>query len=192
MRRDPHRKRRIVHAAAELFAAQGYHGVGMSQLEKAVDLQRGALYHHIGNKEALLYEIAVSPLQEMVRLASEIAARIDDPEERFRELARAILVNVADNRHEWTVHYRDFGSLTGERLETVLALRGEYEQIWRDTLRAGIERGRFVAPDVDLTTRGILGMFNHTWLWLEPDGAVDPREIADRYCDLFLTGIRAG
>jgi hypothetical protein len=74
----------------------------------------------------------------------------------------------------------------------VLGLRREYEDIWRDTLRSGIDRGRFAPTDVDVATRGILGMFNHAWLWLQPDGRVDPRDIADHYCDMFLAGIRAG
>ena len=53
---QPKSKERIIKAAAELFADRGYHAVGMTDLQKAVNLGRGSLYHHFSSKEELLFD----------------------------------------------------------------------------------------------------------------------------------------
>ena len=50
-------KERIIKAAAELFADRGYHAVGMTDLQQAVNLGRGSLCQHINSKEELLFDI---------------------------------------------------------------------------------------------------------------------------------------
>lgn len=162
----------------------------MSQLEKAVGLQRGALYHHIGNKEALLYEISVSQLRVMVETAERLSAAVSDEEERIRALARAILRNIAEHRLEWTVHYRDFNALTGERLRDVLDLRAQYERAWLDTFRAGTAKGLFQPMGDEVAFKGILGMFNYSYVWIDQSGRVSTDTIADMFCDIILSGIR--
>lgn len=181
---------RILHAAAELFAEHGYHGTGIAQLEQAVGLRRGALYHHIGSKEALLFEISTSQLRLMVDAALEIEETVPDPEERFRVLARTLLENVADHLLEWTVHYRDFTSLTGAWKETVLELRRNYELVWWRTLTAGVDTGQFLPVPQAVALKGILGMFTYSYVWLSRDGELTPTEVADVFCDTFLNGIK--
>ena len=48
---------RILDAATELFAAQGFHGTSVAEISARADIKTGALYHHIKSKEELLWEI---------------------------------------------------------------------------------------------------------------------------------------
>jgi AcrR family transcriptional regulator len=191
MLRESAQTPRILRAAAELFAEYGYHGVGVAQLEKAVGIQRGALYHHIGNKEALLYEISTSQLVVMAETAERIEREVADPEQRIRTLARAVMENIAAHRLEWTVHYRDFSALTGERLSHALDLRARYERVWTAALQSGVETGSFLPLADTVAAKGILGMFNYSYIWMDSEGRLSPHTIADLFCDVFLTGIRA-
>ncbi|MFF3612089.1 TetR/AcrR family transcriptional regulator [Streptomyces sp. NPDC002580] len=171
-----------------MFAEHGHHGTGMAQLGAAVGLQRGGLYHRIGNKEALLFEIGASQLRVMVEIALDIEKRVEDPEERFREPARTLMEDIADHVLERTVHYRDFTALTGPLMESVLDLRKQCGQVWPRTLDAAIDAGHFRPMPESVALKGILGMFNHSYVWLKKDAGLLPREIADLFRDTFLTG----
>jgi AcrR family transcriptional regulator len=53
--RATHKK--ILMAAAELFARQGYHKTTITDIAQAVNLTSGAVFHHFQSKEALLEEV---------------------------------------------------------------------------------------------------------------------------------------
>ncbi|MDT2008556.1 TetR/AcrR family transcriptional regulator [Rhodococcus opacus] len=181
---------RVLRVAAELFAKSGYHGTGIADLGTAVGLGRGALYHYIGSKEAILYEISSRQLAQMNTVADELALSEADPEKRLRGLARALMRNIADHRAEWTVFFREYHALTDERRDRIIAERERYESHWRNALEQGIRDGRFHALP-RLMVKGLLGMFNYSYLWITPTGAETPEEIADEFLDAVFTGMRA-
>jgi AcrR family transcriptional regulator len=182
-------RERVVAVAAELFARHGYHGTGIAELAKAVGLGRGALYHYIESKEALLYTISRTQVDRMNGHAEAALRAGHPPEELLREMARGLLRNITDHRAEWAVFFRDYSALTGERRDHVIAARERYEGYWRQALDRGVEAG-VLRPTPELLVKGILGMLNYTYLWFEPDGPLTPEELADSYLDTLLQGIR--
>lgn len=181
-------KERILRVAAELFARKGYHATGMAELGEAIGLGRGALYYHIGSKEGLLYEISVRHVEQMVSYGEELLTSRLTPEERFRRLSRQLMRTIADNLPELTVFFREVHSLSGQRNERLLALRDRFEDIWLQILQEGVEQGRFQIAD-PLAVKGILGLHNYSYLWLDPKGALAPEQIADRFSDMILHGL---
>src|ERR1700749_4152302 len=64
----------IVDTSAHVFARQGYHATGISELCVANDLGKGALYHYIGSKEELLAAIQDRGMDEGMLGAQRLAA----------------------------------------------------------------------------------------------------------------------
>src|SRR4051812_50166776 len=60
------RRKAIVDMSARLFARQGYHATGITELCAANDLGKGALYHYIGSKEELLVAIHDRVMDEVM------------------------------------------------------------------------------------------------------------------------------
>ncbi|MGC0366478.1 AcrR family transcriptional regulator [Rhodococcus sp. 27YEA15] len=180
----------ILRTAAELFAESGYHGTGITELCEAVGYGRGTLYHYIGNKETILYEISSRQLAQMNEVADGLALSVSGPEGRLRGLGAALLRNIAEHRAEWTVFFREFHALTGERRDKVVAARERYEAHWRHALDQGVRDGQFhgLPP---LTVKGILGMFNYSYLWLTVDGERSPEQISDDFLDVLVFGMTA-
>lgn len=181
-------KRRIVKAAAELFAERGYHNTGIELVSRRVNLGRGALYYHIKSKEDLLFEILWQPAQELAAAARRRREMDLSPDEELRQFARDLMRSIADNLAEWTVFFREFAGLSGERFDEVLGLRADFERVLLEILAEGQESGLFRTVD-PLLAKGILGMFNYSFLWIRPDGSKTPEEIADRFCDALLEGV---
>ena len=181
---------RILRISAELFAKNGYHATGVAALSDAVKLGRGALYHYIGSKEALLYEICKTQVDAMNTHAQGVMIADYSAEALLGEMARGLLRNIADHRNEWGVFFRDYSALTGDRRDEVFAARERYESYWRQALDRGVKAG-VLRHTPELLVKGILGMLNYTYLWFEPDGKVSPEELADFFMDILFQGIRA-
>jgi AcrR family transcriptional regulator len=183
-------KTRIVQTAAVLFARRGYDATGVAEIGEAVGLGRGALYHHIESKEALLYEICVLHVRDLVGFAENLLALDLPPEMKFRRLSRQLMRVISHNLDELTVFFHDFRALSAERAENIAGLRQRFEDAWLTILEKGAEDGTFrqVNP---ILVKGILGMHNYSYLWLTQDGALEPEEIADVFCDALLRSIAA-
>ena len=181
-------RQRILEIAAQLFAKNGYHATGVAELGKAVSLGRGGLYYHIGSKEKLLEEISIRHVVEMVRTGEDVLASDASPPEKFRTLSRALMRTIAENLPEVTVFFREVNSLTGESREHVMGLRARFEEIWVELLREGVEESVFRTAD-PLVAKALLGLHNYSYVWLDPNGRLDPEDIADIFCDLLLRGL---
>jgi AcrR family transcriptional regulator len=179
---------RIRREAALLWAKRGYHATGIAELCSATGLGKGGLYHYIGSKENLLYEISIRSVTRLSEGAEGIVARDIPIRHKLRLMSRLLMRNIADDRPEWTVFFREVYTLRGKQRAQVLARRERYEQLWSHLIEEGHRTGELNATN-PLVVKGILGMHNYSWLWLRPAGPMKPEEIADAFCDVLLGGL---
>ena len=185
------RRQEIVDTAAHVFAQQGYHATGLTELCAATGLGKGALYHYIGSKEELLAGIHDRVMDEVMAGADRVAATGGSPSAQLGMLGDELLdVIHRYPDHVW-VFLHEFPALTGERAEKFRVRRREYERRVEKILRAGIKAGEFRAVDVRLTALAWLGMHNYTYLWLRQGGRLTARDVAKPFADLFVRGIAA-
>ena len=181
-------KNDILRIAAELFARNGYHATGITELSNAVQLGRGALYYHIGSKEAVLFEISKRQVTRLIEEAQRVVSSAESPAEKLRILARDLMENIAGHRSEWTVFFREYAGLTGAYRSEIMTARETYEEIWHSVLRDGADKGIFKQFSPVLV-KGVLGMYNYSYLWINPDGTYPPAEIADQFSEVILNGL---
>jgi len=187
-RRD--QKSRIRREAARLFAKHGYAGTGVEQISRAVGLGRGALYHHIGSKDRLLFDIITLPVLDAVEQGERLVAEPLDAEQKLRRLSRLVMLTIAARLPEWTVFFRDIGALRQPLRGEALAARDAFERIWAGVIDQGVAEGVFRKLD-PIAVKGMLGMHNYAHVWIRPRGRLTPEQIADAFCDVLLAGIRA-
>ena len=187
---DGSQRARIVKEAARLFAERGYHAVGMTELQNAVQLGRGALYHHIRSKDDLLYDIAREYITDLNEFADAAANEID-PRERVCILGRHLISMIASHQAELTVCFREVQSLTDVRRAEVMALHTRYERVWKNAFIAGAEQGLF-RPYDPVVLKGVLGMYFYSYLWIRPDGALSVELISERFNEMALRMLAVG
>src|SRR3954470_15341767 len=162
-RRSPNwqvRRQSIVDTSARVFARQGYHATGITELCVANDLGKGALYHYIGSKEKLLAAIHDRVMDEVMAGADRVAEAGGSPSKQLAMLGEELLdVIHRYPDHVW-VFLHEFPALTGERAAKFRARRQDYERSVERVLRAGVESGDFRDIDPWLTARAWLGMHN--------------------------------
>ena len=185
------RRQAIVDTSAPLFARNGYHATGITELCEANDLGKGALYHYIGSKEELLAAIHDRVIDEVMLGADRVAEAGGTPSAQLEMLGEELLdVIHRYPDHVW-VFLHEFPALTGERAARFRERRRGYEQRVEAVFQAGVESGEFRELDPWLTTRAWLGMHNYTYLWLKPGGTLSARDVAKPFAEIFMRGIVA-
>jgi AcrR family transcriptional regulator len=186
------RRQAIIDTSAGVFARQGYHATGITELCAANDLGKGALYHYIGSKEELLAAIHDRVMDEVMVGADRVAAVGGTPSQQLARLGDELLdVIHRYPDHVW-VFLHEFPALTGERAEQFRVRRRAYERRVEGVLRAGVESGEFRPVDPWLTSLAWLGMHNYTYLWLKAEGPLTARDVAQPFADIFMRGIAGG
>ena len=98
-RRTPLRDTRedVFNAAAELFSARGFDGVGVEDIAHAARLNKAMIYYHFADKLALYREVVRDMLRSFGLLVAEIADRPVPADERIAAFI-AGMVQMASDR----------------------------------------------------------------------------------------------
>ncbi|WP_290579820.1 TetR/AcrR family transcriptional regulator [Aeromicrobium sp.] len=132
------RRQQIVEVAAGLFAVQGFHGVSMHEIGRAVGTSGPALYKHFTSKEALLgtmlVDISELLLAEGLRRAEAAAA--DGPRAELLALVRWHVEFALTRPALISVQFRDLESLGQDDRRTVRRLQRQYVELWVRVVRA--------------------------------------------------------
>jgi len=179
---------RIVRVSADLFARQGYHGTGLTELLAATGLGRGGFYHHIASKDDLLLEIMLEPISRALHTAEAISASPHPAEEKLSALGRELGASMGQDLSAWTVFLREYSALREEDKAQVLALRRTYLDHWRATLTEGMASGAF--REIDLSfVESVFGLFIYTFVW--DDKGASSTQLTDAVMSVLLHGVRS-
>jgi len=188
------RRSDIVAAAMALFSEKGYHSTSMRDIADRLGLQAGSLYVHIRSKEDVLFEIVDEAADRFAaaleQARAEAAARRGGPEAALRLAVRNHLQVVADHLDTATVFFHEWKFLDPDRRARILAKRDAYEAAFRDLVAGGIEAGAFRPVDPRLAALAVLSLCNWFYQWYSPAGRLSAGEVADRFVDLLLDGLR--
>lgn len=112
-RQKQDRQRRILQAAALLFARGGYPETSMEDIAARADLATGTVYNYFDSKAELLAAVVAQQTQEVVAMAERIVAQPGlDVDATFAELTDLYLDLIA--RHERSVWREVIGAAYAE------------------------------------------------------------------------------
>ncbi|RMC30993.1 TetR/AcrR family transcriptional regulator [Paracoccus alkanivorans] len=175
--------------ALRLFARQGYAAVSMRQIASAVGVQAGALYAYTPDKQALLFDLLESHMQNL------LAAWRDDPAasplRRLENFVRFHIDFSLDHSDSVFLSYMELRNLTSENHARIAELRGRYEATLEHILRDGIEAGVMSVDDPKLATMALIAMLTGVTNWYREGGRLDRQRIGDIYWGLARGAVGA-
>jgi AcrR family transcriptional regulator len=152
------RRELLLEAAADLFAARGFHAVGIDDIGTAAGISGPGVYRHFASKQALLESLCDRTMDRMLALAHGT----DDLE----TLVDLHVTLVVEERALIGVWARELPALTDEVRRSLRRRMRDYEAIWRDAaapLRPDLDR-----DELALTVGSALAMLNTTSLIESP------------------------
>jgi AcrR family transcriptional regulator len=181
---------RVLDAAVELFAQQGYDGTSVSQVITRAGVAKGGFYHHFASKEALLYEVYGDLIGRQLEGMDAILKQDLPPAETLRALIHDLVSSTAASAGPALVFWREMNRLGDERTAQYRRARRRYHDTVRRLIREAQATGRFAAvAGADTVTFTIFGFVNELPLWYKPTGRKRPAQLADELADLVLAAL---
>lgn len=184
------RREQIRSAAERLFREKGYLATSVRDIGKAVGVQGASLYHHIGGKEDLLWEIACQAADEFFSALQPIVSAEATTALKLRRAIVAHVGVIARNLDSAAVYFNEWRHFEPERRAAYTRRRDEYEGLFRALLAQGQREGFFHIPDEKFAARFVLSALNWTHQWYRPDGPMSADEIGGALADMVLSGLQ--
>jgi len=179
----------ILKSAAAAFRRLGYHGATVEQIAAALHMKKGNLYYYFRNKEDILFACHQYSLDRLHELLDEVEQSGLTPDEKLRRLIGAFVHIVLDELHG-TALFLDLEALSPAHLKTVIVRRDRFDRAVRQVLEEGMGSRAFARSDPKLLAFAILGAVNWIPRWFDPEGPATSQEIADRFADYLIAGLR--
>ena len=188
---DPKARTRvqILRSAAAAFGRLGYHGATVEQIAAALHMKKGNLYYYFRNKEDILFACHQYSLDRLHELLEETERSGLPPEDKLRRLIVSFVQTILDELHG-TALFLDLEALSPSHLKKVILRRDRFDRGIRGVLEEGMASGVFTRSDPKLLTFAILGAVNWIPRWFDPRGSASSQEIADRFADYLIAGLR--
>ena len=134
--------RRILDAAAAIFAEVGFAGARVDEIAKRADINKALIYYHVGGKETLYERVIRDVLEDTAEQAAETIKDAHSPEERLRGYIRNITNFMNRHPHIAPILLREFASdwqhLPPVAFRTFQRLIGMLTEILRDGEAQGV------------------------------------------------------
>ena len=147
------------------------------------------IYHYVSGKDELLYLIQGRCFSAVLAGAQVAVAGGHSPADRLERFIRHHVSFFASHMSEMKVLSHEANSLSGARLADINTLKRRYVELLR-TLVADLDTGA-QGGDPQIAAYALFGMMNWIYNWYHPDGPTSPDALADRFAQIFLTGVSA-
>jgi AcrR family transcriptional regulator len=184
--------REICRVAARVFYEKGYEGASMQDVAQAVGLTKAGLYHHVGSKDRLLFEIMNYGMDILDETVLQKVKDISDPREKLRQTIIGHINLVVRARDlEITVILHENRSLTGPLRKQINARKRAYiENLENLIAQVQAQAGGKPAISPHLAAFVALGMINWLYQWYNPEGPIKLEELTQAYVDFFFRGMQ--
>jgi AcrR family transcriptional regulator len=191
-RRIARRRGRILAAAAQVFAQQGYAGATTRQIAEAADLAEGTLYNYFGGKREILLAIARESETPMVRALQELGG-LEGREAMVALFEKAL--DISEAQLPFTQTLVSEAWVDDDILQEFVVVRlRQIHQLLAALIAAQVEAGVFRPVDPGLGAQLVMGMFGGLILPALRGVAPLPshqerRTIAEKVVGVLLEGV---
>jgi AcrR family transcriptional regulator len=182
----------IVHAAELLFSERGYTSTSMRDIADAVGIKAGSLYAHIDTKQDLLFGIIDEASDRFLEGIEDIVHSPGPAPQRLAEAMRRHLLLIAEQLDGAKVFFHEWRSLSEEQRAPVLDKRRRYERYFVDLIEEGMRDGDFATTDSKLAATALMSLLNWSYTWLDPEGPLEPEQVAEFFADFAIRGLSKG
>ena len=187
---DGERYRTILETAARLICERGYEGTSMQEIAAACRMTKAGLYHHVQNKEQLLFDIMSYGMDAFEQQVLDKVRGMPDPVERLRECMRLNIHLVTGGcSKEVIIILHEHATLTGEARAFIDSRKKAYVRFLEDSFSEAVRMGRIRTVQPTVAAFSFLGMVLWIYKWFQPDGRLSAEQVSNEMVELLFAGL---
>ena len=175
-------------AAATLYAEHGFLGASMAQIAAACGASKALIYHYYDSKEDILFDVADSHVQALVRGCAEVMANELSAVDKVRLVARTLLRLYRGAEANQKVLLNELNRLPDARRDEVIAHQRQLIAMVDELVVALRPELVTDAPSRRVLVMMFFGMLNWTHTWFRPDGPRTAEQVARTAADMLIAG----
>jgi len=183
----------ILRAATRVFAENGYFNSKVADVARQAGVADGTVYLYFKSKEEILRSIFDRNTTEAINEGREELAKIGDPREKLRRIARHHLERLGADRDLAVVFQVELRGTTKFMQEFSAAGLAEYlgliREVFEEGQAAGVFRKELKAKLVAKVLFGALDEMATNWILSRRRYKLAP--MADEVLDIFINGVSA-
>ena len=162
----------------------------MRQIAAEVGVQAGALYLYTPDKEALLFDLLRTHMDELITAFDREPVPVDPPA-ALEHFVRFHLAQNLDHPQAVFLSYMELRNLGPQNFSVIEGQRRDYEDRLEAILKAGQGAGAFAVPDTKLATMAIIAMLNGVNTWYREGGRLSRKSVGDIHWDMVRKAVGA-
>jgi AcrR family transcriptional regulator len=180
-------RQEIMHAAAELFAAEGYASVSMRKIAQRIGYTPMSIYLHFKDKADLLDSICEEAFFDLYKRHERVDAEIGDPGERLRAGMRTFIDFARQNPS----YYRAIFVRRGEAMPRRDGIRARTAALKRQQVAAFLGAGAS-DEEIEIATQIVMVAENGaaTLLTANPGRWIEPQKVIEAVIETIAKGLR--
>ncbi|PTL77702.1 TetR/AcrR family transcriptional regulator [Vitiosangium sp. GDMCC 1.1324] len=187
---DGERYRAILETAARLICERGFEGTSMQEIAAACRMTKAGLYHHVQNKEQLLFDIMSYGMDAFEQQVLDKVRANPDPVERLRECMRLNIHLVTGGCiKEVIIILHEHATLRGEARAFIDSRKKAYVRFLEDSFSEAVRMGRIRTVQPTVAAFSFLGMVLWIYKWFQPDGRLSADQVANEMVELLFAGL---
>lgn len=181
---------RVLAAAVDLFAGQGYDATSIAQVTERAQVARGGFYHHFASKQELLAEVYGDLIHRQLAGMERILAERAAPAVTLRALILDLVESTAGSARQALIYFRETAKLGGDQGAEIARARRRYHDAVITLVRQAQATGQFRSvASAEIVTFAVFGVINELPLWYRSTGPKRPDQIAGELADLVLAAL---
>ncbi len=175
-------------AAVRMFNERGFHATSLEDVAASLGVTKPVIYHHLGNKEQVLFECVRVGLEELQVGAEQAKATSGTGLDRLKTLLCSYAESVMGDFGKCVIRTGD-ELLSPESRVELRALKGKTDATLRAMIEEAVADGSANVSDVRLTAFAFAGALNWPARWYRSDGELSRREMAHQLVEVLCNGI---
>ena len=141
--------RNILDTATQIFAEVGFAGARVDEIARRANVNKAAIYYHIGSKEALYARVLQENFSDLFERVAQHVQDVQTPEEKLRMYIRQIGQTLQIRPQLAAIMMREIASGAQHLPDIIMQTLVQLIGMLTDILKQGEEAGDF-APSVPL------------------------------------------